>query len=163
MKTTFTVEPAGHVHACALAALHGQCFKDPWTAEAMSTLLATPGAIAFIASDPRTGEPVGFVLARIVADEGEILSIGVLGDARSRGVGAGLMAEVMGVTGLRALFLDVAADNENATRLYTRQGFDVVGRRSGYYARGDGARVDSLTMKWGLGSVPSGDKGSDSD
>ncbi|MBL4863373.1 MAG: GNAT family N-acetyltransferase, partial [Rhodobiaceae bacterium] len=128
-----------------------QCFKDPWSAEAISTLLATPGTLAFLATEEKTDQPVGFVLARIVVDEGEILSIGVLGQARSRGIGAALMAQVAQVDGLGALFLDVAADNESALRLYAKEGFEVVGRRSGYYARGSGPRVDSLTMKRDLG------------
>lgn len=151
MTEGVSIEPGAAVHVTLLAVLHQQCFKDPWSAEAISTLLATPGTLAFLATEGKTDQPVGFVLARIVVDEGEILSIGVLGQARSRGIGAALIAQVAHVDGLGALFLDVAADNESALRLYAKEGFEVVGRRAGYYARGSGARVDSLTMKRDLG------------
>ncbi len=151
MTKGVSIEPGTRVHATLLAALHQQCFKDPWSAEAISTLLATPGTRAFFATEGEADQPVGFVLAQIVVDEGEILSMGVLGHARSRGIGAALIAAVTAIDGIRVLFLDVAADNERALRLYTKEGFDVVGRRSGYYARGSDARVDSLTMKRDLG------------
>lgn len=145
------IEPATHLHAMLLAALHRQCFKDPWSIEAIATLLTTPGTLAFFATDRETSEPVGFVFARIVIDEGEILSIGVLDHARSRRIGADLISQVTSSAGLQTLFLDVAADNEGALRLYVREGFEVVGRRSGYYDRGSDPRVDSLTMKRDLG------------
>jgi len=151
MTEGVSIEPGAAVHVTLLAALHQQCFKDPWSAEAISTLLATPGTLAFLATERKTDQPVGFILARIVVDEGEILSMGVLDHARSRGIGAALIAAVTAIDGVRVFFLDVAADNERALRLYTKEGFDVVGRRSGYYARGSDARVDSLTMKRDLG------------
>ncbi|PCJ68871.1 MAG: alanine acetyltransferase [Rhodobiaceae bacterium] len=151
MTEAVFIEPGTAVHTTLLAALHQQCFKDPWSVEAISSLLVTPGTVAFLATEGQTDQPVGFVLARIVVDEGEILSIGVLDHARSRGIGAALIAQVVQVDGLGALFLDVAADNESALRLYAKEGFQVVGRRAAYYARGSDARVDSLTMKRDLG------------
>ncbi len=167
MSTRFFIEPGAAAHAHVLAALHRQCFKDHWSAEAISTLLATPGAMAFIASDQKLDQPVGFILVRIVADEGEVLSIGVLEHARSRGAGAALIAKVATTSGLRSLFLEVAADNQRAVELYTRTGFEVVGRRPGYYARGKQGRVqervDALTMKCALHRATPGDKRPDCD
>ena len=145
------VEPAHLAHVEVLAALHRRCFQDAWSPDAFSSLLVTPGTSAFIAVNIQTDSPVGFVLLRAVAGEAEILSIGVIGEARTQGLGGLLVQEVAGLPDIQTLFLDVAADNESALRLYRREGFEEVGRRAGYYARGKGGYVDSLTMKRNLG------------
>lgn len=145
------VEPARLAHIEVLAALHQRCFEDAWLPVAFSSLLLTPGTSAFIAVNIQTDSPVGFVLLRAVAGEAEILSIGVIAEARVQGLGGLLIQEAAGLPDIRTLFLDVAADNENALKLYRREGFEEVGRRAGYYARGKGVRVDSLTMKRNLG------------
>lgn len=146
-KRAVQIAPAGPVHAHLLAALHAECFEDPWTGKAFSSLLGTPGTLAWTACDKQTDRPVGFILLRAVAEEAEILSIGVIPDARGQAVGAKLIHAAGLLEGLKTLFLDVAEDNHNALRLYQREGFEIVGRRSGYYAREGGIRVDSLTMK----------------
>eukprot|EP00435_Cladocopium_sp_Y103_P077859 s1_g1598.t1 len=99
-----------------------------------------------IATDVGTDQPVGFVLMRSIAGEGEILTIGVLPGVRGAGIGTYLLG-IMLREPMSAVFLDVAADNEAALKLYESQGFELVGRRSAYYKRADGIRVDSLTMR----------------
>lgn len=151
IKPVNKVEPVGVAHVDVLAALHQQCFKEAWSADAFLSLLVTPGTSAFIATKANTDSPLGFILLRAVVGEAEILSIGVIPEARSSGVGGLLMKEAAGLVDIQTLFLDVAADNESALRLYHREGFEVVGRRVGYYARGTGVPVDSLTMRRDLG------------
>jgi ribosomal-protein-alanine N-acetyltransferase len=51
-----------------------------------------------------------------------------------------------------AMFLEVAADNPGAIRLYERAGFATVGRRSGYYGRRQGGSVDAIVMRRALNS-----------
>jgi len=54
----------------------------------------------------------------------------VAGEARGRGVGAALVAEVIAwarARGLQRLFLDVGAHNTAARRLYERHGFVATG------------------------------------
>jgi len=74
-------------------------------------------------------EPVGFA----VCDEAWIAQIGVRPGWRGHGLGAALLAEVMRrfcAEGCDAVSLGVNVNNPTATRLYTRLGFDVVGRRA---------------------------------
>lgn len=133
--------------AILLASLHRHCFAEGWTAEAMSTLLGTPGAAALVAME---GEhPAGFLLYRIAADEAEIITIGILPVRRERGLGGSLLG-----LGLRAMrrggaaqcFLEVAEDNAAALALYTSAGFREVGRRPGYYKEA-GRTVDALVLR----------------
>ncbi len=69
----------------AMARLHAACFAPAWSEEALRDLMESPGIIALVA-------PAGFILARVAADEAEILSIGVEPAARRGGLGAALAA-----------------------------------------------------------------------
>ena len=116
-----------------LAALHARCFPDPWDAAAITALLATPGAFAFAHAD-------GFVLARAVADEAEILTVAVHPDKRGRGLGRILLQAAIGkarVMGAKSVFLEVGIDNPAARALYAGLGFTKVGARKAYYNGGD--------------------------
>ena len=130
----------------ALAELHAACFSDGWDGEALAVLLAMPGAFALLAveaaSAGKGSGPLGFVMARAVAGEAEIISLGVRPDLRRRGLGHRLLTAVMAEAashGTERLFLEVAADNDAARALYRRAGFAPVGERANYYHRPGGA------------------------
>ncbi|MBA3449065.1 MAG: GNAT family N-acetyltransferase, partial [Pseudaminobacter sp.] len=87
-------------------------------------------------------KPVGFVLARLVADEGEILTVAVARAHRRQGLGWQLMDAVLReLHGQRAeaLFLEVDETNLGAIALYRRLGFRDVGKRPAYYQSEQGA------------------------
>ena len=136
-----------------LAGLHAACFAEEWSTDAVTALLAMPGAFVGVAE--QAGEPVGFHLSRTAADEAEIISIGVRPDARRAGIGAALLVDAMDrarAAGSAALFVEVAADNAAAIALYRRTGFAQVGRRAGYYATPAGAQ-DALVLRASLIAV----------
>ena len=133
------IESAGAAALELLAALHGRCFPQGWPREAFAKLLATPGAFALLAIDD-DGEPTGLALGRAAAGEAEILTLGVLPDARRRGAGRALveaLAAEARARGAGELFLEVADDNLAARALYLALGFAQVGRRPGYYGPRD--------------------------
>jgi len=146
VSDTLRTEQASVAHAEILSALHGRCFEELWSPESMASLFATPGMLGVIATDSTSDQPVGFVLMRAIDGEAEILTIGVLPEARGAGIGTFLLG-IMLEEAVSTVFLDVAEDNGAALKLYQGLDFEVVGRRSAYYKRADGARVDSLTMK----------------
>jgi ribosomal-protein-alanine N-acetyltransferase len=135
-----------------LAAMHALCFPaDPWDSEAMAGLLATPGLRGLLAAQD---EPVALALIRYAADEAEILTFGVVPSARHQGMGGQMLDAVVRSVrrrGSRALFLEVAVDNAHARRLYAGRGFCEVGRRPGYYDRGQAPRQDALILKLAIG------------
>lgn len=138
--------------AAPLALLHRGCFPDePWDAEAMARILGLSGVFGRLAWED--GEPCGFILARDLGDECEILSIGVEPAARRRGTGARLMRAALAEARRRdipSVVLEVAADNDAARRLYTSLGFVRVGYRPRYYRRPDGL-ADALILRLSLG------------
>lgn len=130
--------PAHPLHAAALAAIHGAAFPpgERWGADAMALQLALPGAFGWL--DPAGG----LVLARVAADEAEVLTLAVLPGLRGRGVGRALLGRAMATAsgqGALAMFLEVGEDNAPARALYAAAGFAEVGRRPRYYPGGGDA------------------------
>jgi ribosomal-protein-alanine N-acetyltransferase len=136
--------------AGALAALHARAFRHGWSENEFERLLADRNVLCHVA---RAGTRVaGFVIARMVEDEAEILMVAVAPQQRGRGLGARLIGRHLArlaARGVRNVFLEVDEGNEPAIRLYTRAGFERVGRRPGYYEKPAGAAA-ALILRRGL-------------
>lgn len=140
----------------SVAALHADSFDDAWSADVMRRILAMPGAFGLVARSEPGAELCGFALARVAADECELLSLAVASANRRRGVGGTLFSaaiEWASAAGARRLFLEVAEDNDAAIRLYTGHGLMAVGRRPDYYALKGGGHMAALTMRRELRAV----------
>lgn len=121
-------------------------FGEAWTESQCSGILLVPGVWMTLAA--HDGKPAGFTIARIVADEAELLLLAVRAGARRRGVGSALLRafrESAAARGARRLYLEMR-DGNGARSMYSAQGFEQVGRRPDYY-RGAGAQsFDALTL-----------------
>ena len=131
--------------APALAALHAAAFPpaEAWGADAISLMLGLEGAYGF----GLDGQ--GFILARAVAGEAEILTLAVAPEARRRGVAGALLRAAMMEAQYRdalVMFLEVSAANTAARGLYSHAGFAQVGLRRRYYADGSDALVLSRPL-----------------
>lgn len=127
------------VHCEAMAAVHRAAFgAEPWSAREIATLFATPLVFGFLS------EAGGMVMARAVADEAEILTIGVVPAMRRQGLARRLLDRVIAEArcrGAATLFLEVAAGNAAARGLYRSAGFEECGVRADYYGAGRDAVV----------------------
>ncbi len=121
-----------------LANLHAKCFPHkPWSDVDFADLKKSGCEI--IASQN------GFIVWRAVADEAELITIGVAPEARRTGIAAamlGLMDGELKKSGIKSVFLEVAENNTAARKLYEQNGYVQVGVRPKYY---DG--VDAILMK----------------
>jgi ribosomal-protein-alanine acetyltransferase len=82
------------------------------------------------------GSVAGFIVARKIADEIEILNFAVSPELRERGIGALLLQETLAwAKAFEAshAILEVRASNVAALRFYEHHNFQTVGRRSRYY------------------------------
>ena len=133
--------------ADALAALHTACFERPWSGDAFAKLLRGAGVHAL-------GTSQGFIVIRCVADEAEILSLGVVPAARGAGHGRDLVRAAAHLAAsayqVRHIFLEVAANNHAARALYSGLGFICHGSRPRYYANIDAhlMRCDLRACGW---------------
>lgn len=136
----------------AAADLHSEAFDHPWSGDELASLLSQKGGIGIVArhvghpSEP----PLGFVLARNIDGEAEILTIAVAKRARNHGVGRLLMDQLLQqlyAEGAASLFLEVDEENAPALKLYQRLRFQEVGRRPAYYRQPDGRTTSALMLK----------------
>ena len=142
-----TIRSAGSGEVAIFAALHREHFTPAWDARAFQRLMEQDGALALLAV--AEDQPIGFILGRVVADEAEILTVGVTPAWQRKGVATQLAYELTGRAAARGagrIFLEVATDNEAALQLYRSVGFREVGRRRGYYERPGKPRVDAIIM-----------------
>lgn len=152
MTGSFEIVPLGALDLDRAARLHGESFgplgERPWSRQDVAGLLAAPGCNGFLLR--RGGEDAGVALCRVAADEGELLTIAVRPGLRRQGGARRLLeavVETVRAAGANSLFLEVGADNPAARALYEARGFQPVGRRPGYYARGERAPADALVMR----------------
>lgn len=146
--TAPALRQTGLFDAAVISLLHAECFDEAhWDERAVTEILALPGAYGFIALEHEA--PAGFVLARVAADECEILSLGVRRASRRSGLGRELLRAALNVANAskaRAVYLEVAEDNAAARRLYEVEGFSAAGRRRGYYRRAESPQTAALML-----------------
>ncbi|BCH20270.1 ribosomal-protein-alanine acetyltransferase [Mesorhizobium sp. L-8-10] len=136
----------------AIATLHREDFVRPWTDDEFTALLSQDTVFGFtvLETGRASAGPAGFVLARLAAGEGEILTIAVARAHRRQGLGWQLMDAVLRELHserAEALFLEVDESNVPAVHLYRRLGFQEVGRRPAYYQTADKGRSGALVMR----------------
>lgn len=130
--------------AARLARIHAASFSTPrpWSEAELAGFLSDPYC------DLIDGDG-GFALIRSIAGEAELLTIAVEPDQRRKGRGKAILLQAMDRARMRGagqMFLEVAADNPSAIRLYVAAGFAQTGQRPQYYRKPDGTRIDALIM-----------------
>lgn len=110
-----------------------------WSQADYESLLSADGTICLIAEGEEE-QIIGFVLARRMADEMEILNLAVVAKHRRRGLGRRLVAEALArgrARGAQRCWLEVRASNRAALEFYHALGFQERTRRRNYYHEPD--------------------------
>jgi len=146
----------------AIAALEARLFATALDQARLMALQANPVFCGFVDLVPEQDQPQstsaddlasylgGYLLAMMIDDEAEILSIGVTPDRQRQGVGKLLLQhffEYGTSQNMTRVVLEVAEDNVPALGLYRDFGFAAFGRRKGYYKQGN-QKIDAIMMKW---------------
>jgi ribosomal-protein-alanine N-acetyltransferase len=151
-RRDYVLEPLSTIDSGALSMLHQEDFVRPWSDAEFATLLEQDTVFGYAAREVGQGgrSPVGFVLARLAAGEGEILTVAVARSHRRQGIGWQLMDAVLRELHserAEALFLEVDETNAAAIALYRRLGFGVVGKRPNYYRSPEHGPTGALVMR----------------
>ena len=126
----------------------GKRFGEAWTRSQLAGILPMAGVRLMLAREHDGGDAIGFSLVRTVADEAELLLIGVLPDYHRRGAGGLLLRGFLDRArneGVHRVHLEVR-DGNPAVDMYKKAGFSPIGRRHNYYRSPDGQRFDAITL-----------------
>lgn len=148
----YHIHPVGRGHAKILATIHAGCFAKGWSHLEFESFFERAGVFAAIAYH-KEKTPVGFVLCWLIADQCDLLSMGVLPDHRRDGVGLMLLEyAVANAASLdaKSLMLEVNTNNTAAQTLYEAHGFEKFSIRKGYYTNADGTKADAVCMRKAL-------------
>jgi ribosomal-protein-alanine N-acetyltransferase len=124
--------------------------RSAWTASMFwSELAACPDSRDYVVAVAGSGlddRVVGYAGLMSVAGEATVQTIGVGPDSQRRGIGAQLLDCLLDAARLRGateVWLEVAADNVAAQRLYDSRGFEAMSSRRDYYGPG----IDAVVMR----------------
>ena len=121
-------------HVAQVAQLEKECFHDPWSENAVASELKNPLSLWLVAVD---GQKVaGYVGSQSVMGEADMMNIAVSSDYRRSGIAQELVERLVALLrekDVYSLTLEVRASNEPAKALYSKLGFNQVGRRPNYY------------------------------
>ncbi len=123
--------------------------RTAWTVEMFWSELAGVPETRWYAVAQDGDEIVGYTGLMAVGPDADVQTLAVAPAARHSGLGQRLLDELLDEAARRGcsrIFLEVAADNEAAQRLYQRSGFEVTARRGDYYAPG----LDAVMMRRSL-------------
>lgn len=148
--TTSELNAVRPMHWSDIARVHDvevRAFCDtPWSVESFwSELARMPDTRHYLVA-ARGEQILGYAGLMTVGPDADIQTLAVAPDARGAGLGAQLLDALLTEArrrGCSRVTLEVASTGEAAQNLYRARGFDVIGRRSGYYGSG----VDALIMR----------------
>jgi ribosomal-protein-alanine N-acetyltransferase len=123
---------------------------EAWSAGSYRSEIADTRSRYYVAAEDGDGRLLGWAGVLVIGSAAEILTVGVVPEARRRGIARTLLADLLAEAvrrGAREAFLEVRVDNVAARELYRSEGFAEVGIRRGYYGAG---LVDGVTMRRSL-------------
>jgi [ribosomal protein S18]-alanine N-acetyltransferase len=118
----------------AILQIEARAFSDPWSPESFAPEFDDP--YSWFRVLELDGVLVGYTIARIVAQQGEIANIAVDPSQQRTGLGGVLLDAAIAAAeaaACEAVWLEVRVSNTPARRLYESRGFELIGRRRGYY------------------------------
>jgi ribosomal-protein-alanine N-acetyltransferase len=137
---TFLSQDADAVMAIAAQAQEAAS----WSKESYIRFAGEVGSLVLVLE--ADGEPRGFLVGRLVADQAELLNLAVSGSQRREGAGTALLARAFQEwhsRGAKTVYLEVRESNTGAIAFYEKHDFAKTGLRKGYYRSPDEA---ALTM-----------------
>ncbi|MDX2272618.1 MAG: ribosomal protein S18-alanine N-acetyltransferase [Cyanobacteriota bacterium] len=154
----YRLAPLTPSHLEAMLTLDHVCYGGYWSAQGYLDELERPNSLvwgSFWQANGEEGSPlsvdgeslVGFAILWQIFNEAHLISLAVHPRHRRRGIARCLLHQLCRLAanqGCEWATLEVQEDNQAARSLYENLGFQVVGRRKGYYSLEDGRSADAL-------------------
>ena len=117
----------------AMCEIEQAYIAEPWSIAAFEGSFAADGAV-FLCAKAENGEVCGFLTANAVLDEINIYNIAVKEGFRRLGIATALLYELERGRPY-CINLEVRESNASAIALYTKCGFEQVGKRKNFYSK----------------------------
>ena len=117
-----------------VACIERSSFSMPWSENLFYTEVYGRYSIARVAVI--RDRIVGYIIARLILDEGHLLDLAVHAELRRRGIARMLLEDVirgLKINSCKAFYLEVRASNSAARQFYEKGSFTVIGTRKNYY------------------------------
>jgi [ribosomal protein S18]-alanine N-acetyltransferase len=134
-----------------ILAIEKKSFADPWSRRLFKETLSFPHSVNFVLQEA-TGALVGYINFYLIAGEAHMLNLAIHRDWRKKGLASRLLNHAIDFLrhrGAAHFFLEVREGNLEAIRLYSKFGFEHIGRRKRYYVE---TNEDALVMHLACGS-----------
>ena len=136
--------------------IEGQAYPFPWTSGNFLDSLRAGYRMRMLKEN---GVMIGYVIWMAVVDEAHLLNLTLSPARQGRGLGSWMLQqffEQVRAEGLQQILLEVRPSNQRALGLYTKFGFQEIGRRRGYYpnsVRHGESREDAIVMQRSVAST----------
>jgi len=131
----FVIRKMDRSHVPQVLDIERACYPVPWSESAFNHEMTSETSVALVAVD---GESVaGFLVGWIVADQVHVANIAVADGYRRRGVGTGMMLQLLEEAvrrGCVSSSLEVRESNLAARSMYSRLGYHAAALRKSYYS-----------------------------
>lgn len=134
-QAVVTLRDMGLEDVGQVSAIEAACFASPWSPSFFRYELESADAWARVAVDG-SGQVLGYLLARLFVDAWHLMDVAVAAQWRLQGIAGHLLTEFLDRTAPLGIecTLEVRTGNVAAIAMYEGFGFQVVGKRRGYYA-----------------------------
>ena len=139
------IMPMNLSHVSQIAELEKLCFSDPWSERSIASEMENSLSLWLVYEED--GAVLGYVGSQSVAPESDMMNLAVAPQARNRGIAQALVCaliEELKAQNMESLTLEVRVSNEPAIKLYTKLGFEIIGKRPRYYVN---PQEDALIMR----------------
>ncbi len=147
MKTDFAAITEEDIDS--VLAIEQQSFESPWSRMSFLDELSCKDSWSFgarFSSGCQEQELIAYICSRMIADELHIMRIAVAPGWQCHGLGSRILEKSLSIgleKGAVSSLLEVSSSNHKAIRLYSKFGFQVIGKRRGYY---QGTGEDALVL-----------------
>lgn len=134
MKYNVIIKPLAKKDIDKAADIEKACFNAPWSYNQLAESLSMPDNL-FLGAFSKD-ELVGYIGFYKVMDEGFVTNLAVKPYYRRKGIGRALLCRLIDeCTSLkiRLITLEARESNRAALSLYMAEGFEVCGKRRGFY------------------------------
>ena len=120
-----------------LAELDARCFPDPWSEQSFQEDVVKNPLAYYLVAESAEGELLGYAGVWMIVGEGHITNVAANPDYRRNGIARAILTKLFETCqkehGIGPFTLEVRPSNDAALALYESFGFQVAGRRKGYY------------------------------